>query len=284
MIRILLVQIPHSLGYAGAGASGFHAEENAIAGSHDQGNQTDKQNNHHRNPTAGQNRSSKTLHSCHSCLESCHHRMSCRPDPAHSCLGCSLHTLGNLLCCLGSFLSIGSSPLSPLDSFSTLFDGLGYIGLGLGCRLQALDGLLTIQSFRSTFPGCSLIALCTAGSLVFDTSRFKAFLDLLAGEPCHFSAPIICHFCALLGRGFRTGQHLISGSIGRSIASGFLLAGKGCSHGLTLRLVFGMKPHLLPGGFRHDPRLIEGSGLSACRLCFYLFQDLTSFIGYVPRV
>ena len=129
--------------------------------------------------------------------------MSCRPDPAHSCLGCSLHTLGNLLCCLGSFLSIGSSPLRPLDSFSALFDSLGRIGFGLGCRLPALDGLLTIRSFRSTFPGYSLIALCTAGSLVFDTGCFPAFLDLPASEPCQFPAPITCGFRPLLDSSLR---------------------------------------------------------------------------------
>lgn len=45
-----------------------------------------------------------------------------------------------------------------------------------------------------------------------------------------------------------------------------------------------MEPHLLHGGLRYDSRLIEGSGLSACLLCFYLFQDLSSFVGYAPRV
>lgn len=48
-------------------------------------------------------------------------------------------------------------------------------------------------------------------------------------------------------------------------------------------LIFGMEPYLPHSGLGYDPRLIKGAGLTACRLCFYLFQDFSSFIGYVLR-
>ena len=214
--------------------------------------------------------------------------MSCRTDPSHSGFGCGLHSLGDLLSCLCGFLSFGSRLLYPFDPLPALLDGLGRIGLGLGCGLPALDGLLaswscrTSRSCRITFPGCTVTALCRAGNLTFDAGRFPTFLDLPVSKLCQFPAPIICGFRPLLDSSLCAGQHLISSCVGRRIVGGFLLTGKGRAHGFAQSLIFGMEPHLLHGGFGHDPCLIKGAGLAACRLCFYLFQDLTSLIGYMP--
>ena len=119
----------------------------------------------------------------------------------------------------------------------------------------------------------------THKNLIFDAGRFPAFLDLPASELCQFLPTIICSFRSPRDSSLFAGQHLISSRVGRGVAGGILLAGKGGVHGFAQRLVFGVEPHLLHGGLGHDPRLIKGTGLSACRLCFYLFQDLSSFVG-----
>ena len=135
--------------------------------------------------------------------------MSCRPDSSHSCFGRRLHSLGDLLGRLRGFLGIGGGLLRALDSFPALLNALGCIGLGLGRRLPALDDPISSRFRGCAFSGGSCSVLRRTGNLVFDTGHFPAFLDLLAGEPCHFSTPIMRRFYALLGRGFRAGQHLL---------------------------------------------------------------------------